>query len=225
MAFGPSISAASIRARAQGSRLPRGMNYGAIKRARLSRRVLCSPSIRRHKQLHSRQKPWQKRARRDPGGVVERVGWGAAELGTPRAPMIEGLHPCPSRRSPKGRQPPDQRLVLLTPMHPMLPAPKFHLPGQEPKPAPKTGGFGAGPELAEPARGGGAVGTGSPADTHCPARPFGLQKSIVWERKRGNPPCGGCGGGEWGCARGARSPRSGTELCRCLPECGPKHLP
>lgn len=105
VAFGPSVSTASIRARAQGSRLPRGMNYRAIKRARLSRRVLCSPSIRRHKQLHSRQKSGQKRARGDPGGGLLRGSAGGTELGTPRAPTIEGSHPCPSRRSPKAPRP------------------------------------------------------------------------------------------------------------------------
>lgn len=69
-----------IMAGAQGSHLPPGMNYGAINHARLSRSVLCLPSIRRHKQLCSQQdwqKARQKWVRGDPGdlwGVPVRVG-------------------------------------------------------------------------------------------------------------------------------------------------------
>lgn len=69
----------SITVRAQGSRLPQGMNYGAINHARLSRRVLCPPSIRRHKQLCSQQ-DWrrarQKWVQRDPGDL-----WGGSQPG------------------------------------------------------------------------------------------------------------------------------------------------
>lgn len=73
---------------AQGNCLPRGMNYGAINHARLSRRVLCPPSIRRHKQLRSQQdwqKARQKWVHRDPGDLWRGPGRGgrAGHLGTP----------------------------------------------------------------------------------------------------------------------------------------------
>lgn len=129
---------------------------------------------------------------------------GGAEQGTPRAPTIEGSHPCPSRRSPKARQLPDQRLVLLTATHPMLPAPKFHLTEREPKPALITGGFGAGLGLVEPSWGRGAAGTGSQADTAALLIPSVSKRAS--------------------CGRGEEAGRGGVHLLSCVTAC-PKHLP
>lgn len=89
--------------------------------------------------------------------------------------------PVPAEGAPKL---PDQRLVLLTAMHPMLPAPKFHLPEREPKPAPITRGFGAGLGLVEPSWGRGAAGTGSQADTAALLIPSVSKKHHVGKEKR-----------------------------------------
>lgn len=144
------------------------------------------------------------------GGLL-RGSAGGAEQGTPRAPTIEGSHPCPSRRSPKARQLPDQRLVLLTVTHPMLLAPKFHLPEREPKPALITGGFGAGLGLVEPSWGRGAAGTGSQADTAALLIPSVSKRAS--------------------CGRGEEAGRGGVHLLSCVTACPnaalnicPKHI-
>lgn len=101
---------------AQGSRLPRGMNYRAINHARLSRRVLCPPSIRRHKQLHSQQ-DWQKARHKwvhgDPGDLGGGPGQAgrARHLGTPRPQ-------CP--RSAKRCSAGDVVLAPFLPIQPLL---------------------------------------------------------------------------------------------------------
>lgn len=117
--------------------------------------------------------------------------------------------PVPAEGAPKL---PDQRLVLLTAMHPMLPAPKFHLPEREPKPAPITRGFwgwfGAGGAFL----GQGCCGDRLPGRHCCPAHPFGLQKTS--------------------CGKGKEAGRGGVHLLSCVTACPntalnicPKYLP
>lgn len=118
---------------AQGSRFPQGMNYRAINHARLSRRVLCPSSIRRHKQLCSQQdwqKARQKWVHRDPGDLWGGPGQGgrARHLGTPRPPCPRSVKHC------------DAGDVVATPLLPVKP---LSAPGKGP-----GGGDGCGVPVA-----------------------------------------------------------------------------